>query len=467
MFFIAHSIGGLVVKLALLWARKIQDYRAILLNCHGVSFFGRLSLPATSNTQRALLTELATPHRGSSYLTMRHLKESIQTLLRLHRPLPRSLMEELRLGNKTLLSMHDQFVDLTGELRLWTFYETVDSQLSGLGLGLTSEVQFSAPIVSIKSAIMGLRHETVYGVDSDHAHCASFGPDNIRTMTSYLEDLTSAIGKAQKLSVRYMHIPLRLEEQVDVEVTGFYEDPDRDMEPAIRLYITKHHLNDFLLKGAEKCLEERLSKAPRRRSLSRPGRRSTSRRRHWASGSADRGNGLGIISNVQDVLKPLLGESSAGPDVVQSPDIVVTLTSARPLIGPEGTRSLPADALRRPDSLTIPALSSPIFSRPSSRASDGTTSTMSEPTLDLSPTSVNPGRGRATTFGPASAPVESRVVDSPARRQALERSLEEQLVGFSRPDPSLRRFMWIHLPFTNPLWVKVHLTPSRLEVYFD
>ncbi|KAK2074522.1 hypothetical protein P8C59_008723 [Phyllachora maydis] len=242
LFFIAHSIGGLVVKLALLWARKIQDYRAILLNCHGVSFF-------------------ATPHRGSSYLTMRHLKESIQTLLRLHRPLPRSLMEELRLGNKTLLSMHDQFVDLTGELRLWTFYETVDSQLSGLGLGLTSEVQFSAPIVSIKSAIMGLRHETVYGVDSDHAHCASFGPDNIRTMTSYLEDLTSAIGKAQKLSVRYMHIPLRLEEQVDVEVTGFYEDPDRDMEPAIRLYITKHHLNDFLLKASSCTVESNFLEA--------------------------------------------------------------------------------------------------------------------------------------------------------------------------------------------------------------
>lgn len=42
LFFIAHSIGGLVVKKALLMASKDERYRhSILYNCHGVSFFGK------------------------------------------------------------------------------------------------------------------------------------------------------------------------------------------------------------------------------------------------------------------------------------------------------------------------------------------------------------------------------------------------------------------------------------------
>lgn len=44
LFFIAHSIGGLVVKKALLIASQDDVYRrAILYNCHGVTFFGMLT----------------------------------------------------------------------------------------------------------------------------------------------------------------------------------------------------------------------------------------------------------------------------------------------------------------------------------------------------------------------------------------------------------------------------------------
>lgn len=44
LFFIGHSIGGLVVKLALVKASKIEKYRGVMYNCHGVSFFCK-SLP--------------------------------------------------------------------------------------------------------------------------------------------------------------------------------------------------------------------------------------------------------------------------------------------------------------------------------------------------------------------------------------------------------------------------------------
>lgn len=42
LFFICHSIGGLVVKLALVKASKIEELRWIIFDCHGMTFFGKL-----------------------------------------------------------------------------------------------------------------------------------------------------------------------------------------------------------------------------------------------------------------------------------------------------------------------------------------------------------------------------------------------------------------------------------------
>mgnify|MGYP002620380909 CR=1 FL=1 len=45
IFFIAHSIGGLVVKNALVRASQSKRYLEIMEFCHGVAFFGKF-LPA-------------------------------------------------------------------------------------------------------------------------------------------------------------------------------------------------------------------------------------------------------------------------------------------------------------------------------------------------------------------------------------------------------------------------------------
>ncbi|KAJ2966795.1 hypothetical protein NUW58_g10582 [Xylaria curta] len=203
IFFICHSIGGLVVKAALVKARKREELKPLISDCHGITFF-------------------ATPHRGSSYLSMPNLRESIQQLLFLERPLPRSITSELRLGYKPLLKLHDDFTDLASELRLWTFYETIDSQLSGFGSNDIDEVHFSAPITSIKSGLIGTRAEKALSLESDHAHCASFGPQNLRIMHSYLYDLGDAVRQAESLSANFVHTPLRLSRQVKVEIVGFY-----------------------------------------------------------------------------------------------------------------------------------------------------------------------------------------------------------------------------------------------------
>ncbi|KAF3761836.1 hypothetical protein M406DRAFT_265907 [Cryphonectria parasitica EP155] len=328
IFFIAHSVGGLVVKRALLMARLDHKFRTILYNCHGISFF-------------------ATPHRGSSYMSMPHLSESIQSLLCLRRPLPRSIARDLRVNNKDLLKMHEGFADIASEMRIWTFYETIDSQLSGSGMGIANEVSFTAPLVSIKSALVGARQEIIYSsLESDHAHCASFGISNPRTLRNYLLNLAEAIAKAETLC-RTTHTPLKLKDVVKVEVVGFYEDPDAATESDVRLYTTKYHLSDFLSIGPERCLEERLRRVRRPGSGGHP----------FSSDHADTDRlGRGVVKNVQEK------------------------------------------------------------------------------------------RSTASRLGLGIAPR--------SRSEKLSKSsiLQELSAGFSRPDPNRRKFMWIHLPFTNPLW---------------
>ncbi|KAF9876813.1 hypothetical protein CkaCkLH20_05659 [Colletotrichum karsti] len=288
LFFIAHSIGGLVVESALLKATQSSRYKPFMYNCHGVTFF-------------------ATPHRGSSYLSMRNLENSIQRLLRLQRPLPQSISNELRLGHKPMLKMHDKFATIAAELKIWSFYETIDSQLSGTGSqnrGTAKEVRFGAPIVSIKSSLVGVRQERVFALDSEHANCASFGLGNTEMMSTYLKELAAAVTKATYLSSQYFHNPLSLKKHVKVEIIGFYDDPDAELESDVRLYFTKLHLQEFLDKGPERCLEERLRRTtlrPRSDPVSPP---------QLPEASQQSSSGLGILAGVHELGQRFFGTSS-------------------------------------------------------------------------------------------------------------------------------------------------------------
>ena len=365
---------------------------------------------------------------------MKTLSESIRKLLHLERALPRSIADELRLGHKSLLKLNDDFRDISSELRIWTFYETIDSQLSGLGAGTAREVQFGAPLASIKSSILDIWQEDVFAVDSDHANCASFGRNNPRTLEAFLKDLSEAIAKADELSTRYVHHQMHLRDNVKLDLIGFYQDPDAELDSDLRLYFTKVSLTHFLAKGPERCLEERLKVAapPAPPHDARPGTAS----------STGRSIGLGIISSVQNILRPSAAESQAHSQDPEHPDIVVTQPAARPSASTGvASTSMPAAVMRRLHSLSVPD-STREHSRPSSRASNASnaSTTHSEPIPDVSPED----RGDS-----------QRAVPLRRRSDDFNRFALQDMAGFSRPDPSRRKFMWMHLPFTNPLWVKV------------
>ena len=399
---------------------------------------------------------------------MPHLRESIQHLLDLQKPLPTSITEELRLGYRPLLRIHDQFTDIASELRIWTFYETVDSQLSGLGSSVLDEVHFSAPLVSIKSCLIGTRAEQSFSLESDHATCASFGSNNLHTMHSYLYDLRLAVDKARDLSNNYTHSPLKLNEKVKLELIGFYEDPESDARQDVRLYISKHLLKEFLEKGPEKCLSERLNTV-----ASKP-RRGAMATRPSRTGSPSRGFGVSALGIMQEFGHRFFGQASGSPPVTppqhsdtQSPEIVVTSHPPRPSIS--GAASEPPPAVttwpRRSRGLTVPSLATPGYHRSSSRSSsrgrsEDITRTFSDPGgSDISPKTADDRERR--TADPVERDALPGIDDHAAavksRRERLSKAsaFQEMGAGFSRPDPSRRKFMWIHLPFNNPHWVKV------------
>ncbi|KAJ8124958.1 hypothetical protein O1611_g8682 [Lasiodiplodia mahajangana] len=431
IFFICHSIGGLVVKLALVKAREREELRTLMYDCHGVTFFGH------HTPSRVKLPVDAEPPREHPAIT-----------------LPRKATSK--------------FVDIASELRLWTFYETVDSQLSGLGVSDSDEVHFSAPITSIKSGLIGSRSEQALSLESDHAHCASFGPSNLQIMHSYLYDLGEAVRKAEALNATFVHTPLRLQFKVKVELIGFYEDPDSQADHSIRLYVTKNYLSEFLQKGPEACLQERMNTmAPkiRRPHLSRKPAASPSRVSRAVS----------ILSNVQELGSRILGSSRSSSDRARSaerdipsqpsPEIVVTShTPRRPSLAGAASEPLPNVDVspRRSRGLTVPALATPIFGQsPSRSGSEGVRSSIDEITRSFSEP-IAPDATPTPLGSPGDAGDETQAEDEgkdPARRSRMDRpgraaTMGEFKAGFSRPNQSKRKFMWIHMPFNNPYWVK-------------
>lgn len=481
IFFVCHSIGGLVAKIALVKASKIEELRPLVFDCHGMTFFCKSCGPSFFHCENELLTCVyaATPHRGSSYMSMPHLRESIQHLLELQRPLPRSITEELRLGYRPLLRIHDQFTDIASELRIWTFYETVDSQLSGYGSPDKDEVHFSAPLVSIKSSIIGTRAEQAFSLESDHATCASFGSNNLQTMRSYLIDLRRAVEKAQDLSANYAHTPLRLNEKVKLELIGFYEDPDSDTHQDVRLYISKHLLKEFLEKGPELCLQERLNTVASKPQRGTP---STSLSRN---GAQPRGFGVSALGIMHEFGQRFFNQMGGSPPATppkrsdtQSPEIVVTSHPPRPPISGAASEPPPVATTwpRRNRGLTVPSLATPGYHRPSGHSrsrggSEDMSRTLSDPGgSEISPKSID-DNGHENTESIVERDALPGIDESdPAaavksRRERLSQAsaFQDLTAGFSRPDPSRRKFMWIHLPFNNPHWVKVSRMTSQVQ----
>ncbi|KAI7776077.1 hypothetical protein LA080_005851 [Diaporthe eres] len=472
LFFICHSIGGLVVKLALTQASRSSKYRSILEDCYGVTFF-------------------ATSHRGSSYLSISDFGISIQQLLYLSQPLTPKLRGELRLDHPPLLKIDDDFKQLSSEFQVWSFHETEDSGLSRIGFAGPTDIPFKAPITSMRSAILGVRHEKIYALQSTHANCASFGMKNAQTLRLYLSDLGAAIQNAELLNKSTTHVSLRLEQKVTVEVHGFYESGlvhESPGETSIRLFSTKDHsLEAFWEEGPDSLLEKRLNdirsesqndpqdtqffgqkgRAPSLRPLGKVATGTDERPKKARRPSVT------VIppgsSNTASEAKPT--ESPKRSSHIQQPAVPETANGGNrsPDAQPQSTPSAAQYGLfftENPGNISPRMLSPqqeeevPTVSR-STTGSETLVSQTSFGTGSLRPQPVH----RVSSQRTVRQYLKPHVPTGRERRGSETTFIQDSRLGsaVSRPSSKTRKFVWIHTPFNNPVWVKKVFDTISLE----
>ncbi|KAK5047249.1 hypothetical protein LTR84_006771 [Exophiala bonariae] len=141
LIFIAHSMGGLVVKKALILGRNDSNYTDIVDSVSAVLF-------------------LSTPHRGSDLASTLNnlLSACILTFS------PQEYIAELRANSQSLLEINDQFRNLVSKIELFSFYETRPTKVAGI------HVQ----ILQRDSSSLGYPGEICTPLDADHHDVCKF-----------------------------------------------------------------------------------------------------------------------------------------------------------------------------------------------------------------------------------------------------------------------------------------------------
>jgi hypothetical protein len=444
LFFICHSTGGLVVKMALAEAQRYKN--PILGDCYGVTFF-------------------STPHRGSSYLSRLEFSSSVAEIMKWSAPLPESISEQLSLDHHLLRALDSDFKGLATEFRVWTFFETEDTDLSN---------EFHAPITSIKSALLNLRHEVVYPLLSDHANCASFGTNNQQTKTSYLSELSDAIEKALELS-KTKHTEMNLEDRVEVEINGFYEVAND--EASMKVWSTKRSLHDFKRHGPAKLLKDRLSELnapPKEKQYMRQNTRASNFQPSKSKSKAGAASPAPKAANIPTPPNPassglgaktkkfLTGKSKEKPseDIklpqsIQLPTTPPGKDTAVVTISGDGDRSLLSPSIVLNTSGDAPNTAATEDTQEDALQSVAFTS---DEASNIHSHGQNTNGELAAKYLDQLRPRTSTLEKSSSamRRGSDASNIRNFPTAFSRPHVSKQKLVWIHVPFNNPIWVKVN-----------
>ncbi|RDW58786.1 hypothetical protein BP6252_13262 [Coleophoma cylindrospora] len=144
LIFICHSLGGLVVKKALILAHEKDRYRHGILKCiRGILFFG-------------------TPHKGSGLASWSTLLSNIVKASSLGVRTHSKLSKDLELQSSTIQGISNSFVERSKELVILTFHET-------------DKMEFlNCKVVEDFSSILGLPNETVIPLAGDHRSICRF-----------------------------------------------------------------------------------------------------------------------------------------------------------------------------------------------------------------------------------------------------------------------------------------------------
>ncbi|KAL2829679.1 hypothetical protein BDW59DRAFT_141781 [Aspergillus cavernicola] len=156
IIFVCHSLGGLVVKRALIYSRsitneKVEHLRSIYVSTYGILFLG-------------------TPHNGSEVAKWGLLLQNICSAV-----LPKKVMESssqlikaLKTNNETLQNINSLFADMLPRFHIYFFHETLSTDVKG-SRELIVDENSAAPYAD------GVER---MGIEADHSHMCKFDDEN-------------------------------------------------------------------------------------------------------------------------------------------------------------------------------------------------------------------------------------------------------------------------------------------------
>lgn len=156
IIFVAHSLGGLVIKRALIYSsgirnHKTQHLRSIFVSTYGILFLG-------------------TPHKGSDVAKWGSQLEWICGAI-----IPRKvidtqpqLVNTLKANSETLQNIDRQFMELVSRFRIFFFHEGKPTDLKGTLRYIVNEESASPTIQDVERA----------SIQQDHSHMCKFENDS-------------------------------------------------------------------------------------------------------------------------------------------------------------------------------------------------------------------------------------------------------------------------------------------------
>lgn len=194
IIFIAHSMGGLVVKKAYLLGQIDEEYQAIIASISAIIF-------------------LATPHRGTN------LAEVLSKVLTASLQSPKTFIAELNRSSSALEELNEQFRHVAPKLSIVSFYETLPTSIGPMKL----------MVLEKESSILGYPKEISRALNADHHTVCKYSSPQDPNYVSVCNVLKSLVERFRMKGANTLR-SRTLEEANEIErVFGISSDAENDL----------------------------------------------------------------------------------------------------------------------------------------------------------------------------------------------------------------------------------------------
>ncbi|PVH83321.1 hypothetical protein DL98DRAFT_569779 [Cadophora sp. DSE1049] len=166
--FICHSLGGIVVKQALIRAHERDRFSSLLAHVCGIAFFG-------------------TPHRGADLASWATMMGNILWAASFGTSTNTKFAKELKSRSEVLDNISKSFVERGKGLKILSFYET--DKMDNLNC-------LASPVVEKQSATLDLPNEAPIALNGNHRTICRFSSENeqrYRTVWSNLQEMITTV----------------------------------------------------------------------------------------------------------------------------------------------------------------------------------------------------------------------------------------------------------------------------------